>query len=118
MTEKNWLIRTKNNHILGPISKQKVIELLEENTIRQDDELCSGNGYWFKVSEEELLNQYIFGDLKQSFDPVSDAPTIMAWGLSLQENEIESVFPDDKDLEYPDDGGTVFSGNIDRTKMK
>ncbi len=42
--EKNWLIRTKNNHILGPVTKEKVRELYENGSIKGDDEICSGNG--------------------------------------------------------------------------
>ena len=55
--EKNWLIRTKNNHILGPVSKQKVRDLLDKGAIKGDDELCSGNGYWFYVREKKLIEK-------------------------------------------------------------
>jgi hypothetical protein len=71
--DKNWLIRTKNNHILGPISKEKVLELYHNGSVKAEDEICSGNGYWFFVREKELVEKYLLGDALQSFNPVSEA---------------------------------------------
>ena len=70
---KNWLIRTKNNHILGPVSKDKVKELLNKKSIKGDDEVCCGNGYWIFVREEDLLEKYLIGDEEQAFNPVQEA---------------------------------------------
>jgi|GEM_PF-6654494 len=81
--DKNWLIRTKSNHILGPISKEKLIELIKNNSILPDDEICSGNGYWFFLRESELVEKYIYGSESQTFNPVSEAPDV----LTLKENE-------------------------------
>ncbi|MBC75359.1 MAG: hypothetical protein CME64_05020 [Halobacteriovoraceae bacterium] len=75
--EKNWLIRTKNNHILGPVSKSKVKELVENGSIKADDEICSGNGFWFYVREKELLNKYLLGAEPQPFNPVSEAESVL-----------------------------------------
>ena len=75
MTDKNWLIRTKNNHILGPVSKAKIQELISAKSIKGDDEICSGNGYWFYVRENELVEKYIHNDNKQGFNPVQEAGT-------------------------------------------
>ncbi len=73
MTDKNWLIRTKNNHILGPVSKGKIQELISSSSIKGDDEVCSGNGYWFFVRENELVEKYINTNHKQDFNPVQEA---------------------------------------------
>ncbi|MCB9091702.1 MAG: hypothetical protein H6621_03770 [Halobacteriovoraceae bacterium] len=70
---KNWLIRTRTNHLLGPITKVKLLELIENGSIHDDDEVCSGNGYWFYLREVELLNKYIYGEVVQGFNPVSEA---------------------------------------------
>lgn len=115
MENKDWLIRTKNNHILGPISKKKLLELLENENIRQDDELCSGNGYWFKVEERELMDKYVYGDIKQEFDPVSDVASVVAGKVVdvAADADEEVHFPDDSDLEYPEDGSVLYSGEID-----
>jgi hypothetical protein len=74
---KNWLIRTKSNHILGPISKEKVIELYQNGSIKADDEICSGNGYWFFIREIDLVNKYLLGSHPQSFNPISEAKDIL-----------------------------------------
>jgi len=70
---KTWLIRTKNNHILGPVSKLKIGELISNGTIKGDDEVCDGNGYWFYIREQDLVSKYVLSDLKQQFNPVQEA---------------------------------------------
>jgi hypothetical protein len=108
---KNWLIRTKNNHILGPVTKQKVLELFENGSIKEEDEICSGNGYWFYVREEDLLNKYLLGSTDQFFNPVTEANSVLTQDpveevveLHLQETPLSGSenLPSDADLEYPD----------------
>ena len=70
---KSWLIRTKNNHILGPVSKDKIKELLKNGSIKGDDEICSANGHWIYVREDELIEKYVTGETKQEFNPVQEA---------------------------------------------
>ena len=70
---KNWLIRTKTNFILGPISREKILELIESGSITDEDELCSGNGYWFYFREKNLVDRYLKENNIQSFNPVSEA---------------------------------------------
>ncbi len=72
--EKNWLIRTQNQKILGPVSKSKILELVQKRSLSDDDEVCPGNGYWFFIREKELVEQFLYGDLPSSFNPVSEAP--------------------------------------------
>jgi hypothetical protein len=81
---KNWLIRTKSNHILGPVSKEKVQELYQNGSIKPDDEICSGNGYWFFIRESDLVNKYLMGTTSQTYNPISEAKDV----LTLKENEI------------------------------
>jgi hypothetical protein len=75
--DKNWLIRTKSNHILGPVSKDKIKELYNNGSIKPDDEICSGNGFWFYLREEELVKRFLLGDEVQRFNPVSEAKDIL-----------------------------------------
>lgn len=84
---KNWLIRTKSNHILGPVSKEKVLELYQNGSIKQDDEICSGNGYWFFIRESELVDKYLLGSNTQSFNPISEAKDVLTSSGASQENE-------------------------------
>lgn len=79
--DKNWLIRTKSNHILGPISKEKVVELYKNGSIKADDEVCSGNGYWFFIREEEMVERFLTGSETQTFNPISEAKDVLTQGI-------------------------------------
>lgn len=93
--EKNWLIRTKTNHILGPISKEKVVELYKNGSIQPDDEVCSGNGYWFYAREQNLVQKFLIGNESQSFNPLSESSNI-----PLNPNE---------DIENQSEGSTLIT---------
>lgn len=75
--EKNWLIRTKSNHILGPVSKDKVLELYQNGSIKPDDEVCCGNGFWFFVREEDMVARFLLGKEVQNFNPISEAKDVL-----------------------------------------
>lgn len=75
--EKNWLIRTQHNQILGPVSKEKIRNLITENTLTAEDEIACGNGFWFRVKEKELVEKYVFGDFVQGFNPVNDVEDVL-----------------------------------------
>lgn len=104
--EKTWLIRTKNHHLLGPVSQKKIQELISNNSIKGEDEVCSGNGYWFFIREQELVAKYIFGNEKQDFNPVQESEPVLT--AENAQNEIESaqndetLLPSDNDLDYPE----------------
>jgi hypothetical protein len=124
--EKNWLIRTTKHQILGPISKDKLVEFLNKNALSQNDEVSSGNGYWFLIRERDLVEKYIFGDIVQDFNPISEAPNVLTAHLQTEKtgtlNKVpgldqsssapvakahdsdEIKLPDESDLEFPDMG--------------
>ena len=92
--DKNWLIRTKSNHILGPISKEKVLELYNNGSIKPDDEVVSGNGFWFFVREEDMVKKYLIGNAVQGFNPISEAKDVLtghAQGPSVEQDDITLV---------------------------
>lgn len=108
---KNWLIRTKNNHILGPVSKNKLVDLYKNGSIKSDDEISSGNGYWFFVREKELVDRFLMGDEPQGFNPVQEAENMLtakpeepANDNELSLDEGDTLTPSDDDLAYPDLG--------------
>ncbi len=75
--DKNWLIRTKSNHILGPISKEKALELYNNGSIKPDDEVCSGNGFWFFIREDDMVDRFLVGNEPQGFNPISEAKDVL-----------------------------------------
>lgn len=80
--ERNWLIRTSQNQILGPVAKQKLLEFVQKGALGMLDEVSSGNGYWFSLKEKELAEKYLYGDLPQGYNPISEARSV----LSKKEN--------------------------------
>lgn len=118
--ERNWLIRTTQKQILGPVTKSKVLEFFQKGALGLNDEVTSGNGYWFSLKEKELVDKYLLGDVPQGFNPISESKSI----LSKRENPNKTtslntapankspvlkagsmdpgVIPSNNDLEYPD----------------
>jgi hypothetical protein len=122
---KNWLIRTKSNHLLGPISRDKLLELIQAGTIRPEDEVCSANGFWIYVRETELVRRHVFEQVPQTFNPITEAKTVLknkklegdvnpegqviealsVPEIGTQNPKIPPVavkFPSDEDLEEPE----------------
>ena len=87
--DKNWLIRTKSNHILGPVSKEKVVELYQNGSLKPGDEVCSGNGFWFFIREEDMVARYLLGNERQSFNPLSEAKDILTAKATPEEAPAE-----------------------------
>lgn len=98
--DKNWLIRTRSNHILGPITKDKVLELYHNGSIKSEDEICSGNGFWFFIREKELVNKYLLGNEVQSFNPISEAKDVLT----------STTVPSEPELSQDDN---TLVGNLD-----
>ncbi len=103
--EKNWLIRTKSNHILGPVSKEKVLELYNNGSIKQDDEICTGNGYWFFVREDDLVSRFLLGKEIQGFNPISEAKDVL-------------IAPINKPRYEPTRDDITLIGNVDLAGLK
>ena len=88
--ERHWLIRTSGDRrssgggsapverILGPMSKKELLERISKGELAPEDELCSGNGHWFRVKEKDLLDKYVHGDAPQGFDPISDVESVLS----------------------------------------
>ncbi len=109
MNDKKWLIRTKNKHILGPLAKDKLSKLYNDGSIKMNDEVCLGNGYWFAISEKDLVDRFLVGDEKQEFDVVSEVSSVLGLENEQDEDNEVAILPCAEDLEYPDvSGGTTF----------
>lgn len=119
-TERNWLIRTTQNQILGPVAKAKVIEFLEKGALGLNDEVTSGNGYWFSLKEKDLVEKFLYGDIPQGYNPISESKSVLSkrenpdkttslntapankTQVLKTSNEGPGVLPKNEDLEYPD----------------
>lgn len=116
--------------ILGPVSQVKLLELIEKGSLHEEDEVTSGNGYWFSIRENDLVEKYLIGQEAQTFNPISEAPTVLALGstvtskpktpapklvlraadevkpvaVATNSDADETISPAAEDLEYPDLG--------------
>ena len=71
--ERLWLIRTRHNKILGPVALKKIAELLGKGSLGPYDEIASGNGYWIRIRENELVQRYVQQGEEQVFNPLNAA---------------------------------------------
>ena len=76
--DRNWLIRTSQNQILGPVAKQKLLEFIQKGALGMMDEVTSGNGYWFQLKEKDLVEKYLHGDLPQGYNPISESRSVVS----------------------------------------
>lgn len=134
--ERNWLIRTSQNQILGPVAKQKLLEFIEKGALGLNDEVASGNGYWFALRERELVDKHIYGDIPQGYNPISESKSVLAKkdnpdkttsintapanrGQILRtERDNPGLLPKNEDLEFPDiGGGPTLSSQTETTDI-
>ena len=59
MIQKNWLVRTFDKKILGPISREKLISLILDGKLSESDEICPGNHFWVFVKELDLCSKLL-----------------------------------------------------------
>lgn len=76
--DRNWLIRTSQNQILGPVAKAKLLEFIQKGALGLTDEVASGNGYWFSLKEKDLVEKYLYGDVPQGYNPISESKSVLA----------------------------------------
>lgn len=69
---KKWLIRTSLFQIIGPVTTADLLQRMKDGSLCSDDEICSGNGYWFFIKEKELVDKYVYRGEEQSFNIVSE----------------------------------------------
>ena len=127
--ERNWLIRTHHKQILGPVSKQKLLEFIQKGSVGVTDEVTSGNGYWFSLKEKDLVEKYLYGDIPQSFNPVSESKSVLIFRKNKDKTtSLNSAPPNNRitdkgigervtlpaaeDLEYPDMAQVTDSPDI------
>lgn len=117
--ERNWLIRTTQNQILGPVAKQKLLEFIQKGALGAMDEVTSGNGYWFSLREKDLVEKYLYGDIPQGYNPISESKSVLAKRekpeltssinlspanktQSQKINPANAALPTSSDLDFPD----------------
>jgi hypothetical protein len=54
-----WLVRTAQNQITGPFSKDVVCKMIQEGKLGIEDEVCPANGYWIYLYEREEVKRQL-----------------------------------------------------------
>lgn len=54
-----WLVRTSQNIIAGPYTKEQVLHLVRDGQLGTQDEVCPANGYWFFLHETEEVTRQL-----------------------------------------------------------
>ena len=54
-----WLIRKADNEILGPVSREELSRRVLTGEFDEDDEFCSGSGYWFFLHERLEMKKWL-----------------------------------------------------------
>lgn len=63
-----FLIRTKENRISGPFSKEAVLAKMQAGELREADEVCSATGYWIYLHERDESIRMLGAALARSGD--------------------------------------------------
>jgi len=58
-----WLIRTADNRLAGPYSREQVCGLIRDGRLTHQDEVCSANGYWIYLHEREEVRKLLGIDM-------------------------------------------------------
>jgi len=67
-----WLIRTHENKIIGPFSKDHVCALIMKGELQIEDEICRGNSYWFSLHEYDEVKKQLGIELPKSIYRIDD----------------------------------------------
>ncbi len=67
-----WLVRSADNVIAGPYTKEEIRALSETRGLMADDELCPAGGYWFYVHDVEEGRRFCDFPLKPAFSTPID----------------------------------------------
>jgi len=62
-----WMIRTAENILSGPFSRQQIVQLIEEGKLDITDEVCGSSGYWIFLHEQAEVKRHLGFDLPKAF---------------------------------------------------
>ena len=60
-----WLIRTSQNQIIGPVSRDELCGRIQEGEFSPQDEICPTNGYWIFLYENDEVSRLLGITLKK-----------------------------------------------------
>jgi hypothetical protein len=137
-----WLIRTQENQIVGPFSRDRVLEIIQTGTLTFRDELCRANEEWFFLNETDEVRQRLGRDVpemlraalrknaktgpKGAADSLTEEPTeeVQSWrdditepGLDVDRNRLGELASSNSALNPWFQEGTGGGGSVDSTRV-
>jgi hypothetical protein len=74
-----WLIRTSQNLVAGPYTREQVCQLIRDGQLGLQDEFCAANGYWIYVHEREEVKRVLGVDVPRGAptdDEITETQTV------------------------------------------
>ncbi len=59
----DWLVRTAQNRLTGPISEEDLKKRILAGEYRLEDEICRANSYWIFLHEQEEVKAFLGVDV-------------------------------------------------------
>jgi len=84
-----WLCRTENNEIIGPLSIEEVRSRIIEKKLGPQDEVCQSGAYWFAVHEVEEVRAFLGIDPPIEARVVPDGATLAITKTNLKALEAQ-----------------------------
>jgi hypothetical protein len=112
-----WLVRTSQNLIAGPYSRDQVRQMILSGQLRAQDEVCRSNHYWIQLHEREEVSSELGADLLAHLALESDEEATLTrtdpavtLRSSESEHSLDAQIPDLPDLtEYEEPQTSVLT---------
>jgi len=84
-----WLVRTAQNQIAGPYSKEQIIDMIQRGQIGLQDEVCQANHYWIYLHEREEVSAQLGIEVLRSKKERGDEEITETQTESLRDEETD-----------------------------
>lgn len=54
-----WMVRTAQNEVRGPYTREAVVQQIQRGELGPDDEVCQANHYWIYLDEREEVQKQL-----------------------------------------------------------
>jgi hypothetical protein len=65
-TPDEWLIRTADNQISGPFSRQQIMSMIQSAELTLEDEICGAGNYWIYLHENQEVKAQLGIDVPKT----------------------------------------------------
>ena len=84
-----WLIRTAENLISGPYTRQQICEFIEQGQLQLNDEVCHANTYWFYLHEHDEIRKQLGIELPKELYAGAEESTVTETDTEITDPGVE-----------------------------